>query len=135
MTVEVISETAVILGALANVGSLTLRPLLSNSTAAHLLGLIKSLSNAPLDPRFDRLIPPLLRALRNLLVSTADLAWGHMWGVGAERKVVGTGLVGEDTLREAEGKREGVPRGRRWRVEASRALALVFEVGQNNGMR
>jgi hypothetical protein len=31
-----------------------------------------------------------------VLVSTADVVWGHMWGVGSEHKVVGTGLVGVD---------------------------------------
>ncbi|RSH90252.1 hypothetical protein EHS25_001586 [Saitozyma podzolica] len=85
-----------------------------------------------------KLLPPVLRALRNLLVSTADLVWGHMWGVGAERRVVATGLVGMDLNEEHEaagvagaagqGKGKGVAgKGEAWKGQASSALGLVFE--------
>ena len=63
-----------------------------------------------------------------MLVSTADLTWGHMWGVGTERKVVSTGLVGEDIPDEVEVKGKRVPRPQKWRIEANRALGLIFEV-------
>lgn len=137
-----ISETAVILGSLANgtvltlrlliapVGSLTLRALLTNSAPAHLLNSIKSLtSDSVTSSHISQLIPPLLRALRNLLVSTADLAWGHIWGVGAERKVVSTGLVGEETSSPTETKGKRLPQVKGWKAETRQALSLIFEVG------
>lgn len=106
-----------------------------NSTPAKFISLIRTLSSSPTSSSsVARLIPPLLRALRNLLVSTADLAWGHMCGVGVERKVVGTGLVGGELLHE-EVKGIGVSRGQVWRFEANRALGLVFEVGLTQGYR
>jgi hypothetical protein len=60
-----------------------------------------------------------------------------MWGVGAERRVVATGLVGMDLDEEHEatgvagtqGKGKGVAgKGEAWKGQASRALGLVFEV-------
>ncbi|WRT65023.1 uncharacterized protein IL334_001964 [Kwoniella shivajii] len=133
---ELMSETAVIIGALANVGNLTLKPLLMSSTPSSLLTLVTSLTRpspetSP-DPgrQLEKILPHLLRALRNILVSTADMIWGHMWGVGAERKVVGTGLVGVDimTERDVGGKGKAVAgKGDRWRGEASRTLSSIFE--------
>ena len=77
----------------------------------------------------QRLLASLLRAIRNLSVTTADLVWGHMWGVGAEKKVVGTGLVGDDLALETGGKgKEVVGKGKNWRVEAIRALSSCFVV-------
>jgi hypothetical protein len=70
------------------------------------------------------MLPPLLRALRNMLGATADAVWGHMWGVGTEQKVVGTGLVGDDVLRPARVRARAAPQ---LRADASDALALVFE--------
>ncbi|WVW78739.1 hypothetical protein I302_100699 [Kwoniella bestiolae CBS 10118] len=127
VALELMSETAVIVGALANVGNLTLRPLLLSSTPSSLLTLITSLttpseSQIP-TKQLDRILPHLLRALRNILVSTADMVWGHMWGVGAERKVIGTGLVGEQEV-DTKGK-QAVGKG--WKGEASKALSLIFE--------
>ncbi|KAK8846743.1 hypothetical protein IAR55_005830 [Kwoniella newhampshirensis] len=131
VSMELMSETAVIVGALANIGDLTLRPLLVANTPSHLLGLISALTlSTSLSDRYvHRLLPQLLRALRNLLVSTADMVWGHMWGVGAERKVVGTGLVGMDIMSEADARKgKEVPgRNKAWKVEAIRSLGLVFE--------
>jgi hypothetical protein len=73
-----------------------------------------------------------LRALRNILVSTADITWGNMWGVGRERSVVGTGLVGpESDARDRDvrmmlsGGDEAASIGER---EGKRILSLVFEV-------
>ncbi|WWD00304.1 hypothetical protein V866_007215 [Kwoniella sp. B9012] len=128
MALELMSETAVIIGALANVGHLTLQPLLLSSTPSTLLTLIISLTtSSPThipERQLDRILPHLLRALRNILVSTADMIWGHMWGVGAERKVVGTGLVGEQEIADTKGK-QAVGKG--WKGEAIKALSLVFE--------
>jgi hypothetical protein len=122
------------------VGSLTLRPLLLSSAPSRLISLIRTLTS-PSFPSVHaaKLLPPVLRALRNLLVSTADLVWGHMWGVGAERRVVATGLVGMDLNEEHEaagvagaagqGKGKGVAgKGEAWKGQASSALGLVFEV-------
>ena len=83
-------------------------------------------------PQAAKLVPSLLRALRNVLISTADLVWGHMWGVGAERKTIDTGLLIKETSssshsvkgKEPEAKGNGA-----WAAEASRSLSLVFEVG------
>lgn len=107
------------------VGSLTIRPLLLSHTPARLLHLIRALLDISLPQhQLTRILPPVVRALRNILVSTADLTWGHMWGVGAERKVVGTGLVG--SVPTGKGKEVD---NRAWKGEAQRALSLVFEVG------
>lgn len=69
----------------------------------------------------------LMRALRNVLVSTADIFWGHMWGVGAEKKVVGTGLVGDVPM--SSKSKLGSGKGRTWKVDAMRSLNLMYEVG------
>ena len=60
--------------------------------------------------------------------------WGHMWGVGAEKKVVGTGLVGEEAISESVGMKGKTVTGksRSWRIEATRALSLCFEVSRLN---
>lgn len=122
------AETAVIIGALGSAGSLTLRPLLAARVPETILAVIRALPPSPehpLHPGARRMLPPLLRALRNVLGATADAVWGHMWGVGGEHKVVGTGLVGEDVITPA---RVG-PKGNAavWKAEASAALVLVFE--------
>lgn len=71
------------------------------------------------------MLSPLLRALRNILGATADAVWGHMWGVGAEQKVIGTGLVGDDVLLPARAR--GKHHAAAWKANASEALGLVFE--------
>lgn len=48
-----------------------------------------------------------------------------MWGVGAEQKVVGTGLVGDDVLRPARVRSKA--KAAQWRSDAANALVLVFE--------
>ncbi|KAL1409900.1 hypothetical protein Q8F55_003899 [Vanrija albida] len=129
LSVDLVAETAVIIGALGSAGSLTLRPLLAARAPERILAVICALPPSPerhsLHPGARRMLPPLLRALRNVLGATADAVWGHMWGVGAEPKVVGTGLVGEDVIMPA---RVG-PKGNvaEWKAEASAALVLVFE--------
>ncbi|TXT11159.1 hypothetical protein VHUM_01910 [Vanrija humicola] len=128
LSVDLVAETAVIIGALGSAGSLTLRPLLAARVPDKILAVIRALPPSPgqsLHPGARRMLPPLLRALRNVLGATADAVWGHMWGVGAEQKVVGTGLVGEDIITPA---RVG-PKGNvaAWKAEASAALVLVFE--------
>ncbi|WVF70073.1 hypothetical protein IAT40_004860 [Kwoniella sp. CBS 6097] len=133
---ELMSETAVIIGALANVGNLTLRPLLAISSPSIILQLITDLTYPSSSgfafpaKQFDRLLISLLRALRNLLVSTADMVWGHMWGVGAERQVVGTGLVGMDVMSEKDmgkGKARTAGKSSGWRRDANEGLTIVFE--------
>nr|XP_018265756.1 uncharacterized protein I303_02129 [Kwoniella dejecticola CBS 10117]OBR87914.1 hypothetical protein I303_02129 [Kwoniella dejecticola CBS 10117] len=133
-SLELMSETAVIIGALANVGNLTLQPLLLSSTPTSLLQLITSLSRASdiTAKQLEKILPHLLRALRNILVSTADMFWGHMWGVGAERKVIGTGLVGVEVMSETEvigkGKQAaGKSIAPGWRGQATHALGSIFE--------
>ncbi|KAK4689772.1 armadillo repeat-containing protein 8, partial [Tremellales sp. Uapishka_1] len=126
VNIDVINETAVIVGALATVGAVTLRPLLVSATPTHLLNLIRTIVNLPSNQSLSRLLPPLLRALRNVLVSTADAVWGHMWGVGLEIKVVGTGLLVMESMQDTKGKgAEGKKRG--WRVEAQQTLGMLFE--------
>lgn len=136
-----------IIGALANgtysanvafseltaVGPLTIRPLLQAGAPAQLLRLIKSLSQPPSSApsaSTNRLLPPLVRALRNVLVTTADLVWGHLWGVGAEKKVVSTGLFGDEApAGESSGKGKAVAgKTRSWRPEGVHSLGLCFEV-------
>jgi len=53
-----------------------------------------------------------------------------MWGVGAEKKVVSTGLVGETAgVKDSNGKGKAVAgKGRSWKIEAARALGSCFEV-------
>ncbi|WVQ84004.1 hypothetical protein IAT38_006149 [Cryptococcus sp. DSM 104549] len=135
LAMDLMNETAIIVGALSNVGSLTLRPLLSAEFPAHLLRLIKNLVTSTLTPaQVNKILPSILRALRNLLVSTADMVWGHMWGVGAERKVVGTGLIGSDLVEGEEemGKGKEAVKLEVVREEACRALGLIFELPNLN---
>lgn len=76
-------------------------------------------------------------------ISIADVVWGHMWGVGFEQKVVGTGLIGMDiddeqpaaghvvaVLDKGKGKAKigSFGEGSSWKSEARQALSLVFEV-------
>lgn len=119
------------------VGPLTIRPLLAVNAPSALFNLIRHLSSSktPLPrPTLVRILPSLLKALRNLLVTTADLVWGHMWGVGAEKKVVGTGLVGvESGVETIGGKGKGVVgKVQNWREDAIRALGLSFEVSTHD---
>lgn len=96
---------------------------------ASLLELVRGLLQTRLSKlQESKVLPSVLRALRNILVSAADAVWGHVWGVGAERKVIGTGLVGGDLKHVAE-KGKGVSvRKDVWRYEATKALSSVFEV-------
>lgn len=119
---DIVCETAVIIGALSSAGALTLRPLLGERVPARLVGVVRTLPAN--HPAASRMLPPILRGLRNVLGATADAVWGHMWGVGAEQKVVGTGLVGDDVLRPAR-VRKG--RASQWRADAVSALGIVFE--------
>ncbi|WWC67683.1 uncharacterized protein I206_101595 [Kwoniella pini CBS 10737] len=133
VALELMSETAVIIGALANVGKLTLQPLLLSSTPSALLCLITSLNETSdiTVKQLEKILPHLLRALRNILISTADMVWGHMWGVGAERKVIGTGLVGVEIMSEKEvsgkGKQVAGKGAGNWRSQATAALSSIFE--------
>lgn len=130
---DIINETSVIIGSLASDGPLTLRPLVLAQVPNRLLALVHSLSQTPLSKSQQiKVLPSVLRALRNILVSAADAVWGHVWGVGAERKVVGTGLVGED-IGEVVGKGKGVSMGgHEWRIEAVSAMRSIFEVNTNS---
>lgn len=96
--------------------------MLAQLVPEHLLALIRQLP--PDHPASARTLPPLLRALRNILGATADAVWGHMWGVGTEQKVVGTGLVGDDVLRPARVRRRAASQ---LRADATTALGLIFE--------
>lgn len=114
------------------VGDLTIRPLIIASAPARFLSLIRSVSATHINAPSDKILPALLRGLRNILVATADLVWGHMWGVGAERKVVSTGLVGSESIQTDSPKGKGVAgKSTRWKGEANRALGLIFEVCPN----
>ncbi|OXG88902.1 hypothetical protein C345_02493 [Cryptococcus neoformans A2-102-5] len=123
---DTVHEAAVILASIATVGNLTLRPIITNNAPARLLHLIHPLVHTQQHPSAHRQLTALLRALRNVLVATADMVWGHVWGVGAEKKVVGTGLVGENVLRETPADRS---RDKYWRNDAMTALTIVFEPG------
>ena len=128
---DIAGEIAVIVGALASEGSLTIRQLLEARAAEELLSLVRRLADRS-SFASTNLGVSALRALRNILVSTADITWGNMWGVGRERSVVGTGLVGpesDERIRDVQmtlsGGGEGVDLGNR---EGKRILSLVFSV-------
>jgi len=128
---DIAGEIAVIIGAVASEGSLTIRQLLEARAAEELLGLVRRLADKS-SVNSTNLVVSALRALRNILISTADITWGNMWGVGRERSVVGTGLVGpESDARDRDarmmlsGGDEVVTVGER---EGKRVLGLVFEV-------
>ncbi|KAE8540327.1 hypothetical protein D1P53_003272 [Cryptococcus gattii VGV] len=123
---DTVYEAAVIVASIATVGNLTLRPIITNNTPARLLHLIHPLVHTQQHRSAQRQLTALLRALRNVLVATADMVWGHVWGVGAEKKVVGTGLVGENILRETPADRS---RDKHWRNDAIAALTIIFEPG------
>jgi hypothetical protein len=67
-----------------------------------------------------------MRSLRNVLLATIDLIWGHAYGVEMERKVVGTGLVGMVVV---GGKGKAIGRESLLEAEAIEALDSIFEVG------
>lgn len=146
LQLQVINEAAVILGSLANGGyatvprmlttaeHLTLPCLLLAHLPARLMELIASLAASTAPPReanfiLSKVLPSLLRALRNVLTASADAIWGHMWGVGVERKVIATGLVGYGSGPAKASKGKGKESSEAWRPEAKSVLGLVFEVG------
>jgi hypothetical protein len=110
---------------LTSVGSLTLRPLLLAHTPEHLVSLITSFKHISYF-KIAILVPPVIRAIRNILVSTADAVWGHIWGVGVEKRIVGTGL--EDLEPRPVRTVKGVDHIKSLKAEADHALALIFEV-------
>ena len=128
---DIINETSVIVGALASDGPLTLRPLVLSQAPTTLIELVRALNEASISKsQQTKVLSSVLRALRNILVSAADLVWGHQWGVGAERKVVGTGLIGMETV-EGNSKGKGVAgRDEEWRHDVTRSLTSVFEVSK-----
>ena len=122
-----------------------MRPLLIAQIPTHLLNLINSINHRSIATSTSsaageaapilRLLPPLLRALRNILIATADTAWGQSWGVGAEKQVVDTGLMGEVGGAESAGPTRSKAKGKgtaketvQWREIVSQTLPLVFEV-------
>jgi hypothetical protein len=132
---EIAGEVAVIIGSVASEGSLTIRQLLEAKAPEQLLKLIRQLAQASSTDNTN-LIVSALRALRNVLVSTADMSWGNMWGVGRERRVVGTGLVGPggDNL-EVEAATANTYRPHNTAIgsrEGKQVLGLVFEVSQGH---
>lgn len=67
-------------------------------------------------------------------MSTADMAWGNMWGVGRERRVVGTGLVGpggDDRDLEPSSIMDRPVESSIDRREGTRVLGLVFQVSRH----
>ncbi|ORX34369.1 armadillo-type protein [Kockovaella imperatae] len=130
---DIINETVVIFASLANVGPLTLRPLLAAEVPAHLLNLVNSINRRSVGSPTSsgtRLLAPVLRALRNILVSTADTIWGQPWGVGVERKVVDTGLMREEdeqSVQSRKGKGVASSKGPEWSDMVSQTLPLIFE--------
>lgn len=72
-----------------------------------------------------------------MLVSTADLVWGYMWGVSLQRRPVDTGLIGPgseaDENGSTRGKGKGVEKrstagGLKGRSMAVDVLTMIFEV-------
>jgi hypothetical protein len=131
---EIASEIAVVIGAVASEGSLTIRQLLEAGAPSRLLHLVRNLSDQP-STSTTALIVSALRALRNVLISTADMTWGNTWGVGRERHVVGTGLVGPESYGRDRNAQVISPSASRATSLSStgdavgkRALGLVFEV-------
>ena len=114
------------------VGSLTVKPLILAGVDVCLLDTISRPSTSPPAREFqtDAHIVHVARALRNLLVSTADLMWGSVWGIGGEKKVVSTGIRSDGTVVNAEREREARVTGkdRDWRRLAHKALKAPFEV-------
>lgn len=131
INLDIINETSVIIGALASDGPLTLRPLVLAGAPTTLIDIVRALGQTSISKSQEtKVLSSVLRALRNILVSAADLVWGYQWGVGPERKVVGTGLIGMETI-EGNGKGKAVA-GREdvWRHEAVGLLTSVFEVSR-----
>lgn len=128
--IDILNETSVIIGAIANEGRITLRPLILARAPTSLLDLVRATSTSGLTAlQQAKLLPSVLRALRNVMVSAADAVWGHAWGVAAELKLVGTGLVGPMEEDEVIGKGKGYSgRDGAWRQEAFLALKSICEV-------
>lgn len=120
-----VNEVAVIIGSLASEGTLTIRPLLLAHTPARLLDQVRCLTKSTL-PQVPRILSTVVRSLRNVLLATIDLIWGHAYGVEMERKVVGTGLVG---VMVVGGKDKAIGRESLLEAEAIEALDSIFEVG------
>lgn len=110
------------------VGSPAVKPLIFADAPARLLDLISATKDVP---AASRLLPHILRALRNILVATADVTWGHLRGVVVPQKIVKTGLEDADDTSESPVPRSPKGKevvGRDWKTEARQALGLVFEV-------
>lgn len=123
-----------------------MRPLLLSQAPTRLLNCIRATSNSRRLSASDRvrLLSALLRALRNVLVATADLVWGYMRGVSLRRRVVDTGLAGPGESRvseagdtgggataakKAKGKEvDRGPGGGGGKEMAAGVLSMVFEV-------
>lgn len=132
---EIAGEVAVIIGSVASEGSLTIRQLLQAKAPEQLLQLIRQLAQGS-STNNTSLVVSSLRALRNVLIATADMAWGNMWGVGRERRVVGTGLVGPGgDNHDAEATTTNTYRPRDLSIgsrEGRQVLGLIFEVSQDH---
>ncbi|WVO15817.1 hypothetical protein L204_103479 [Cryptococcus depauperatus] len=118
---QAVTEAAIIVASLANAGPFALQPLIHSDTPFRLLHLIHHLTQVK---RPDSPLPYLLRALRNILVSTADILWGHTWASNTDKQMVGTGLVEEDIVREVNRIRQIESQ---WKANASKSLELVFQ--------
>jgi hypothetical protein len=123
--IEVTNQVAIVINTLASEGTLTIRPILLAGAPARLLDQVRQLVQST-SSQAPKVLSSVMRALRNVLVSTADLVWGHAYGVEMEKKVVGTGLVG---MVMDNGKGKAAP-GRESLLEneAIKALDSVFDV-------
>jgi hypothetical protein len=72
---------------------MTIRPLLLAGTPTCLFELIRRNVQSNPGAKDQRLLSSLIKALRNVLTSTGDLAWGHIHGAVVPREIVSTGLA------------------------------------------
>lgn len=103
-----------------SVGLPAVKPLVRLRTPARLLDLVRSL------PPSSLLLPHILKALRNILVSIADCAWGHLRGVVLPQQIVQTGLEEDELELSRSPKGKEVAEG--WKHEFIETLGLVFQV-------